>query len=302
MPTVVEPGDAEEPQGRAVVVVPVRDEAEGLPEQLAALRRCVDEESGPWQVEVVVADNGSTDGTLDLTRRAAQAGAVDAVLDASQRPGTAAACNVAIRAMPGEVYLFAHGDDVVQPGWLLHHLRAFDAGADITVGAWFTPAHGEGRHQARTELALWGRPYALGANHGVHRRVLARIGGYDETVFAEDAEFCWRALDAGFSMVPVPGAVTRRGAPRSAVGRFGKSLGYGRGQRRLLRRGLGPVRRARRDARRRLVRLLARPDALLDRRRRATWCDGLGAALGLLLPVRDVPLLPPSSGHADRSG
>lgn len=82
-------------------VVPVLDEAATLPGLLRSLGREVD--------EVVVADGGSTDGSVDLAL-AAGARVVHG------RPGRGPQLNAGAGAARGEVFWFVHADTGVPPG------------------------------------------------------------------------------------------------------------------------------------------------------------------------------------------
>jgi len=95
------------------VVVPVRQGARTLGEQLEALSRQT--YSGEW--ELIICDNGSTDGTRG--RALAWQGALPLrIVDASAKKGVAHARNVGIEATRGAYVLICDADDVVDPaGW-----------------------------------------------------------------------------------------------------------------------------------------------------------------------------------------
>lgn len=84
---------------RVSAVIPAYNEAATLPETLVALRRagCVD--------EVIVVDDGSTDGTADAARPYA-----DRVLVHGENRGKGAALETGWRAAHGEILLFLDGD------------------------------------------------------------------------------------------------------------------------------------------------------------------------------------------------
>ena len=104
------------------VVVPVRNGMPWIEEQIRALaaQRC-DE---PW--EVVIADNGSTDGTLEFARDWSASHDHFLVVDASGLPGTSAARNAGVEVARGELLAFCDADDVVRPDWLAHCAAALD--------------------------------------------------------------------------------------------------------------------------------------------------------------------------------
>lgn len=76
------------------VIIAARNEAGTLPAQLEAV---LAQECGePW--EVIVADNGSTDGTQDVVRALAARDSRLRLVDASARPGSSYARNHAVLA------------------------------------------------------------------------------------------------------------------------------------------------------------------------------------------------------------
>jgi glycosyltransferase involved in cell wall biosynthesis len=106
------------------VVIPVRNAADHLEEQLAALASQTYE--GSW--EVVVADNGSTDASLEVVRSWALRVPHLEIVDASDRAGPSHARNVGAAAARGRVLAFVDADDVAAPTWLAE-LVAAAAGA-----------------------------------------------------------------------------------------------------------------------------------------------------------------------------
>jgi len=98
------------------VVVPAFDEADYLPATLASLAA----QECPGGFEVVVVDNGSTDGTAAV---AARAGA--RVLEQPLR-GVCAARELGTRAARGEIVVSADADTCYPPGWLRRLAERFD--------------------------------------------------------------------------------------------------------------------------------------------------------------------------------
>ena len=184
------------------VVIPVLDEAQALPALLAAL---------PPGYTAVVADNGSTDGSGDIARRA---GAV--VVDEPAR-GFGAACRAGLgAAFPDDgVVCFMDGDGSLDPADLVRVAEPVLAGrADLVLGArrpttaaaW--PAHARAANRL---LAL-----EIGRRTGCRLRDLGpmRAARRDDLVALgiEDRRFGWplemvlRAARAGWRIdeVAVP--------------------------------------------------------------------------------------------------
>ena len=86
----------------------------------------------PGEYEVIVVDNGSSDGTPSYLREQESAGCLTAVLN-QENLGFAKASNQGARAAAGEFLVFLNNDTVVTPGWLLELCRS--ARQDCRIGA-----------------------------------------------------------------------------------------------------------------------------------------------------------------------
>ncbi|HVS02884.1 MAG TPA: glycosyltransferase [Thermoanaerobaculia bacterium] len=103
------------------VVIPTHDRRQVLAEVLAA----VEGQAGAPEFEVVVVDDGSTDGTADLLR-ATRLRCPLTVLSQDNR-GPAAARNAGVAAAQGQMVAFLGDDTVPQEGWLAAHAAAHAA-------------------------------------------------------------------------------------------------------------------------------------------------------------------------------
>lgn len=92
------------------VIVPTRNRCDLLAEALASVRAI---EGPDLELDLIVADNGSSDLTPDVARR------YGARLVQTFVPGAAAARNAGLKAAKGEFIAFLDDDDV----WLAGHLR-----------------------------------------------------------------------------------------------------------------------------------------------------------------------------------
>lgn len=192
------------------VVMPVHNAMPWLDAQLDALASQVCDE--PW--EVVVADNGSTDGSVVLARSWEERCGAVRVLDASATPGPAAARNAGVREARGELLAFCDADDVVQPGWLKACVEAL-GDADVVAGTFDlsslnaaasaegAPAPAEPAPAATSQLGFL--PAGLAANLAVRREAFGVVGGFDEQLFVgEDIDLCWRLQLEGFLFAVAP--------------------------------------------------------------------------------------------------
>jgi glycosyltransferase involved in cell wall biosynthesis len=195
------------------VVVPVLNAAETLPAQLEALSGQT--YAGKW--EVIVADNGSTDGTPDLARTWADRIPELSVVDASDRKGQAHARNGGAAAARGDFIAFCDADDVATPGWLealAEAARSCDVvGGTLEHQSLNSPSvrswrSAQPREQTPKDEAFL--PWAESANLGVWASVFRELGGFNEGYPAsEDVEFSWRAQLASYRFEFAPGAVVK---------------------------------------------------------------------------------------------
>jgi glycosyltransferase involved in cell wall biosynthesis len=177
----------------ASVIVPARDAAGTLGRTLDCLAR----QAAPFEFEVIVVDDGSEDGTLELARSAGVTAIPQAPLGAAQARNRGAA------EAGGRALAFLDADCYPEPGWLAAGLRALE-GADLVQGRVLpdpqTPPGPFDRTLWITEnVGLWQT-----ANLFVGRELFDRVGGFEDwldvevgKLMAEDVWFGWRAQGAG---------------------------------------------------------------------------------------------------------
>jgi GT2 family glycosyltransferase len=183
--------------------------------------------------EIIVVDNGSTDGSPDLAL-----GFGAQVIRNPENRGFCVANNQGIRAARGEFIALLNNDAEAEPGWLAALCRACSRAPDVGMAAskvlvWEDPKRidktghlmfpdGQNRGRGtgmldhgqydREEEVLW--PDGCAALY--RREMLENIGGFDEDFFAygDDAELGLRARIAGWRCIYTPSAVVRhhRGA------------------------------------------------------------------------------------------
>lgn len=218
------------------VVIPCRNGEGTLGRQLDAL---VGQETSAT-FEVVVADNGSTDGTAALVARYAAVDPRVRVVDASAAPGVNVARNAGARAARGRFILLCDADDLVHQGWIEASWREFCGGAHC-VGGGIDRVLGDGSLlAAERQLYRTGHsavPYANGANCGFSAEAFRRVGGFDETFAggADEIDFFWRLAAAGCPLTFVGDAIISKTQHSDLKGVFRQHFRYGRGEVRLIR-------------------------------------------------------------------
>jgi glycosyltransferase involved in cell wall biosynthesis len=189
------------------VVIPARNARRTLGAQLEALR--AQDYAGPW--ELVVADNGSTDGTADLASAWAHTLPLR-VVDASLRRGASFARNRGWRSALGDLMAFCDADDVVSSGWLSRLTEAAEE-ADLVGGPYefrrLNAIQGQPWWDgASLPVGLNFLPFMVGGNLAVWADVLTALGGFNEAYPEEqDVELSWRAQLSSLRLGFAPDAV-----------------------------------------------------------------------------------------------
>jgi GT2 family glycosyltransferase len=204
--------------------------------------------------EVIVADNGSRDGTVAMLRRHWPA---VRLVETGANLGFARACNLGLRAARGRARLLLNSDTEVLPG-ALDDLVSFlwaTPGAGVaaprllnsdltdqgTARAFPTPAAVLfGRKSFLTRAFPtnpWSRRYLVGRAHRgdapfrvdwvsgacllIRQEVLERVGALDEGYFMywEDCDWCRRIAQAGYGVYCVPRARVVHHEGQSSRGR-----------------------------------------------------------------------------------
>lgn len=225
------------------VVVPVLDMADTIG---ACLDSLTSQRLPAGECEVLVVDNGSTDGTPDVVRR------YPVILLHEPKPGACNARNAGIAAARGEFVAFTDADCVPSRSWLAS-LRKAAARPDVDVIAGplavLDPecsllarySATVGQYDPTRTLAHPTFPYAASGNMCIRRSVLEANGRFNPAFPTYDAaEFFWRLKQRG----PLRVVVERRAVvfyrTRSSIRAFARqNFGYGCGAGQLLRQATG---------------------------------------------------------------
>jgi hypothetical protein len=179
------------------VIVPGRDCVATLGASLAALRAQV------WpSLEIVYADNGSTDGSAELGARGA-----DRVVAVAGPPSAGAARNAGAATANGEVLVFIDADVVAPPGTVaaLVNVLTADPGLAAAFGSYdAAPAHPSLvsrfrnllHHHVHQQSPAEAETFWAGCG-AVRRAAFERTGGFDPRSRIEDVELGRRMRAAG---------------------------------------------------------------------------------------------------------
>jgi len=205
------------------VIIPHWNGAHHLPTCLESLRRQIHP-----RVEVIVADNGSTDGSLELLARDYPE---VHVLALGENRGFAGACNAGMQIARGEFVVLLNNDTEADSRWLEEIVAAFEhhPEAGIVASKMLLFDQRDTFHTAGDFYRVDGIPgnrgvwqkdvgqydreenvfSACGGSAAYRKAVLEQVGLLDEDFFfsCEDLDLAWRAQLAGWRCIYAPRAV-----------------------------------------------------------------------------------------------
>lgn len=216
------------------VVIPVLNGAETIDLQLRALRA----QDFQGEYEVIVADNGSTDGTRDIVAEHVGPGSPVRLADASLKQSANFARNVGFQAARGEKILFCDADDEVVPGWITAMARGLDDGDAVGGALDFARLNPHLSQEPARSAVFWegGTPFAVTACAGWRRAALEELGGFDDSwrSGSDDIEVALRAARLGHRVVEAPEALVHKRERPVSRALWKQYYRYGRSRARLI--------------------------------------------------------------------
>lgn len=238
---------------RLSIIIPTKNRRRSLGELLQSLRDLAD--LAVILPEVIVADNGSDDGTDDFAAGAAKDFPVTLRVLSVVRPGKSAALNDAAKTANGDFLAFLDDDVIVDKHWLAAVVDFFQTG-EFAVGQGVIRLQAPARddpeiielvQRYRTIPQLDHAPdvkllHSLnGANFLVSRKAFDRVGGFDERLgpgasgTSEDVDFARRLTRAGIAIGYAPRAIVYHHVDRQRLTEeFFKQIHWRQGRSRFL--------------------------------------------------------------------
>jgi glucosyl-dolichyl phosphate glucuronosyltransferase len=216
------------------VIICTRNRSQVLRNTLDSL---VQQQCAPWTFEVIVVDNGSTDGTKSVVESFADKRAnLSYVYEG--RPGIGHARNVGLRASTGRFIAYLDDDAVPVPGWcaiICKTLRDFERRPESKLGAiggpvepvfeggkpsWLSPRFNVA--YAVVDLGSEPREFPrrrlpLSANMALLRAVHEANTWNDSLLMCEEADLGGRIAQKGFKFIYVPEMKVHHFIPRERL-------------------------------------------------------------------------------------
>lgn len=164
-------------------------------------------------IEIVVVDDGSTDGTLRIVEQIASSDVRIKIVHTPRNLGLPAALNFGLPFCQATFIARMDGDDIALPSRLEKQLRFLEENPDTAlVGCAFTPinefgeptpglaiSHAPVTREVITKTMLFASP----CSHPcwlARSEIYEKLSGYREIAASEDFDFLLRAVTAGFSL------------------------------------------------------------------------------------------------------
>jgi glycosyltransferase involved in cell wall biosynthesis len=177
------------------VIIPVLNGAQTISDTLSAL---INQSNKPKDLEIIVVDNGSVDGTQEIVRK------YNVTLLTEPKRGPSAARNCGLRNASGEIIGYLDADTIPTRRWLREIIKPF-SNPDVfivsgkllfysleTPAQRFVARRGGMAEEAANHDVF---PFAPSGNMAVRRVAALAIGGWDEDMrTSEDVDFSYRLL------------------------------------------------------------------------------------------------------------
>lgn len=218
------------------IIVPSYNRAEEIRELLESFTRL---EFPASRLELIIADDGSTDQTAELVKEFQARLPFPLHFYHQQNQGPGAARNMGMQRASGDFFIFIDSDCTVHPHWLQHIDRALnESGADAFGGPDsfrddFPPLLKAINYSMTSFLTTGGlrgrkgkklaKYYPRSFNMGLSRQLYQKIGGFGSLRHGQDIEYSHRIIKSGARVIFIGNAVVYH-KRRTSIRKFFKQV------------------------------------------------------------------------------
>jgi glycosyltransferase involved in cell wall biosynthesis len=230
------------------VIVPTRSRLLSLQNLLESFERVTAPKD--WDVEILIVDNGSTDGTAAfLHRETSKPGKFALEILHEKTPGKANALNTGLSRARGDIVLIIDDDVTADPALFSSHCEEHQNRGFYAIQGRILPGTGpQGESADPAKLREYNIPYRdygdqareirglTGTNMSIKRQVFEKVGFFDTRLgpgaagFSEDSEYSIRIRKAGFKIGYTPHAIVYHELNPNRYGRiYNRTVEYRKG-------------------------------------------------------------------------
>ncbi len=171
------------------------------------LKRCLQllfaQEFPSSEYEIILVDNGSTDGTDKIVASLSSSCSFTYLVE--PRRGPHIARNRGIKAARGEIIVFVDSDILTPPGFLMEHLKFHEiygdkvivSGPAVRTSNLMDDFSDIEKRKRKKKFFDWSGPSLITSNLSVRREHLLKVGGFDE----EFEGMGWHDWDLGLRLI-----------------------------------------------------------------------------------------------------